>query len=93
MVTTEQGRQQGLTLPAYITAALQLRGERPDWRPVRVQVRRQGLMSCATVCDARDGQGTDFFDCDSELFGRAWFPGRNVRLCSGLGCTCEEGCN
>lgn len=31
----------------------------------------------------------EFFQVQSQLFGLVWVESRNVRLCSGLGCTCE----
>jgi hypothetical protein len=84
-----------LTLPGYITAALAERQRRgsDQWSPVHVQVRKQGVVSCATVRDAREGLdgGGAFFLVDSDHFGQVWCNGRQVRLCSGDGrCTCEE---
>lgn len=85
------GRSCALTLAGYITAALAQRGGSDHWSPVHVQVRKQGIVSCATVLDAREGEGGKaFFDVDSQLFGRVWCESRQVRLCSGDGrCTCE----
>ena len=87
---TESG--QPLTLAGYISAALRLRGQADDWVPVHVQVRKQGVTSCATVLDALEGidGGGSFFWVESDHFGRVWCNGGQVRLCSGDGrCTCE----
>ncbi|PTT89360.1 hypothetical protein DBR42_07920, partial [Pelomonas sp. HMWF004] len=79
-------------LGGYISAALAIRGQADDWRPVHVQIRKQGVTFCGTVRDAREGGegGRPFFLIDSDQLGQVWCTGSQVRLCSGDGrCTCE----
>lgn len=80
------------SLAQYLTVALKQRGESDDWRPVHVQIRKQGVTFCGTVRDARESwdTGRPFFLVDSEQFGQVWCAGSRVLLCSGDGrCSCE----
>lgn len=80
------------SLGQYLTAALQLRGDGNDWRPVHVQIRKQGVTFCGTVRDARESYDTGraFFLIDSDQLGQVWCSAGRVLLCSGDGrCTCE----
>lgn len=79
-----------LTHRAYTAAVCQryLAGK-PE--ALHVQVRKQGVTSCACVakmCETFTDSG-EFYQVESEVFGLVWVESRNVRLCSGLGCTCE----
>lgn len=81
-----------LTLGGYISAAMELRGQADDWKPVHVQIRKQGVTFCGTVRDARESYqgGRPFFLVDSDQLGQVWCAGSQVLLCSGDGrCTCE----
>lgn len=84
-------RAEPLTLGGYISAALAQRGESPEWRPVHVQIRKQGATFCGTVRDARESDaGKPFFLVDADYLGQVWCAGSQVRLCSGDGfCVCE----
>lgn len=88
-------------VPAHASTALTYR----DWllqhsnrvmagdpRPVRVQVLRRGVKSCAVVNYADPGESYDWFNLSSEDSRRPfWMPGTKVRLCSGDHlCTCER---
>lgn len=105
MISTEQptaaSRAQALqpeagqplrSLSQYLTAALQRRADGTDWRPVHVQIRKQGVTFCGTVRDARESWdgGRPFFLVDCDQLGPVWCSGNRVLLCSGDGrCTCE----
>jgi len=79
-----------LTHRAYTAAACRrfLAGQ---VEPVRVQIRKQGTVSCGCIAKMHETftNSGEFFQVDTQLFGLVWVESRNIRLCSGLGCTCE----
>lgn len=62
-----------------------------DARPVRVQIRRQGVTSCGCVAKMHETHTNsgEFYQVEFQLFGLVWVESARVRLCSGERCTCE----
>lgn len=61
---------------------------------VHVQIKRQGVIHCATVAEIVEmfnPDGREWFKVDCDL-GRVWVESRNVRLCSGADglCSCAK---
>lgn len=79
-----------LTHRAY-TAAICQRYLAGQAEPLRVQIRKQGITSCGCIAKMLETftNSGEFYQVESQVFGLVWVESRNVRLCSGLGCTCE----
>ncbi len=81
---------EALTYAGYLALVLDQHKSTGIVRPVRVQVRKRGVVLCGRVLEASPGsQDTDWFKVDCHL-GQLWFAHENVRLCSGDDrCMCE----